>query len=75
VTGKTSSLPSTNGNFTPITSMAVLGEKLSTDPQIGQPTCCGLCREIFFSRAVAMSIAVDDSRKVATHGPREIRMV
>jgi hypothetical protein len=43
--------------------MAVLGEKLGTDPRIDQPTWCGLCREPFFSGAVALPIAVDDFAK------------
>jgi hypothetical protein len=43
--------------------MAALGEKLGTDPRIGQPVCCGLCREPFFSGAVTLSIAVDDFAK------------
>jgi hypothetical protein len=57
---KSSSLPSTEGGFTPTASMSVLGEKLGMDPQIGQPACCGLYREPFFSGAVALSIDVDD---------------
>jgi hypothetical protein len=32
-------------------------------------------REYFFSGAVHMSNPVDDSQKVAIHGPRETRMV
>jgi hypothetical protein len=36
------------------------GEKLDTDPQIGQPACYGLCREPLFSRAVALLNSVDD---------------
>jgi hypothetical protein len=43
--------------------MAALGEKLGTNPRIDQPTCCALCRELFFSGAVALSIAVDDFTK------------
>jgi hypothetical protein len=43
--------------------MATLGEKLGTNPQIGQPACCGLCREPFFSGAVTLSIVVDDFMK------------
>jgi hypothetical protein len=35
-------------DFSPTASLAVVGEKLGTDPRIGQPTCCGLCREPFF---------------------------
>jgi hypothetical protein len=58
--GKPSSLPTIESGFTPTSLMTVLREKLSTDPQIGQPVCCGLCRKPFFSGAVALSIAVDD---------------
>jgi hypothetical protein len=36
----------------PPASLAGSGEKLGTDPRIGQPTCRGLCREPFFSGAV-----------------------
>jgi hypothetical protein len=44
--------------------MAGSGEKQGTDPRIGQASCCGLCREPFFSGAVALSIVVDDFVKV-----------
>jgi hypothetical protein len=57
---KPSSLSSTEEGFAPTTSIAALGEKLGTDPRIGQPACCGLYREPFFSGAVALSITVDD---------------
>jgi hypothetical protein len=43
--------------------MAILREKLGMDPRIGQPACCGLCQELFFSGAVALSIIVDDFMK------------
>jgi hypothetical protein len=43
--------------------MAASGEKLGTDPWIGQPACCGLCQEHFFSRAVALSFIIDDFTK------------
>jgi hypothetical protein len=36
----------------PPSSLAGSGEKLDMDPWIGQPTCCGLCRESFFLGAV-----------------------
>jgi hypothetical protein len=36
----------------PPASLAGSGEKLGMNPWIGQPTCCGLCREPFFSGAV-----------------------
>jgi hypothetical protein len=73
---KPSSLPSTEGGFTPTTLMAVLREKLGTDLWIGQLSCCGLGREPFFSGAVALSIFVDDFIKVCYMCyPREICMV
>jgi hypothetical protein len=56
---KPSSLSSIEGRFTPTASMTVLREKLGMDPQIGQPVCCALGREPFFSRAVALSVTVD----------------
>jgi hypothetical protein len=60
--GNPSSPPSTEGGFTPTTSMAILGEKLSMDPRISL-VCCGLCREAFFSGVVVLSIIVDDFAK------------
>jgi hypothetical protein len=51
------------GGFTPTTSMAGSREKLGMDPWIGQPACCGLCQEPFFSGAVALTIVVDDFSK------------
>jgi hypothetical protein len=61
--GKPSSLPSTKGGFAPTTSMAASVEKLGTDPWIDQSSCCGLCREPFFSGAVALSTVVDNFMK------------
>jgi hypothetical protein len=60
---KPSKLTSTEGDFTPTTSMVGLGEKLGTDPRIGQPSCCGLGRESIISGAVALSIIVDGFTK------------
>jgi hypothetical protein len=60
---KPSSMSSIEGVFTPTTSIAILGEKLGTDLQIGQSVCYGLCRESFFSGAVTLSIAVVDFAK------------
>jgi hypothetical protein len=60
---KLSSPPSTEGGFTPTASMMDSGKKLGMDPQIGQPSGCGLCRESFFSGAVALSVVVDDCAK------------
>jgi hypothetical protein len=57
---KPNSLPSIEGGFTLTASMANLGEKLGTDPWIGQPTYYRSCREPFFSRAMALSIVVVD---------------
>jgi hypothetical protein len=37
------------------------------DPQIGQPVCCGLCREPFLLGAVTLSTSVGDSGKVAKY--------
>jgi hypothetical protein len=50
-------------NFTPCALVTTLGEKLGTDPWIGQPACCGLCQKPFFSGAVALSIVIDDFTK------------
>jgi hypothetical protein len=33
------------------------------DPQIGQPACCGLCQEPFFSGGVDLFKFVDDCMK------------
>jgi hypothetical protein len=49
--------------FTPTASLVVLGEKLGTDPRIGQPSCNGLCWEPFFSGVVALLNSVDDYLK------------
>jgi hypothetical protein len=46
--------------FAPTASLVGLVEKLGTDPQIGHPTCCGLCWEPFFSGAVALLNFVGD---------------
>jgi hypothetical protein len=43
--------------------MAGLGEKLGKNPWIGQPSCCGLCREPFFLGAVTLSTVVDEFMK------------
>jgi hypothetical protein len=41
---------------------------MDTDLWIGQPACCGLCREPFFLGAVTLSNSVGGSWKVATYG-------
>jgi hypothetical protein len=62
---KTRSLTSTKGGFTPPPTASIVGldKKLGTTPQIGQPSCCGLGREPFFSEVVALSITIDDFMK------------
>jgi hypothetical protein len=45
---KPSSWSPTGAWFMPPTSLVGSGEKLGTEPWIGQPACCGLCREPFF---------------------------
>jgi hypothetical protein len=37
--------------FAPTASMVGLGEKLGTDPWIGQPSCCGFGQEPFFLKS------------------------
>jgi hypothetical protein len=49
--------------FTSTASIVVLGEKLGTEPQTDQLAWCGLCREPFFSGAVALLNSVDDYAK------------
>jgi hypothetical protein len=49
--------------FASTASIAVLGEQLGMDPQIGQSVCCELCQELFFSGAVTMLNSVDDCAK------------
>jgi hypothetical protein len=51
---------STEASLFTTTPWVVVGEKLCMDPQIGQPVCCGLCREPFFSGAVDLFKSVDD---------------
>jgi hypothetical protein len=58
--GKPSRLSLTEGGFTPTASMVVLGEKMGTNPRIGQSSCCGLGQEPFFLGTVALSIPVND---------------
>jgi hypothetical protein len=50
--GKPSSWSPSEAWLTLPASLAGSGEKLGTDPRIGQPACCGSCREPFFSGAV-----------------------
>jgi hypothetical protein len=49
--------------FAPTASLVGSGEKLGTDPRFGQPSYCGLCREPFFSGAVALVNSIDDCAK------------
>jgi hypothetical protein len=50
-------------SFSPTTSLVDSGEKLGTNPRIGQTSCCGLCRDPFFSGAVTLLNSVDDCVK------------
>jgi hypothetical protein len=50
VPSKPSSWSPTGAWLTPTASLVGSGEKLGTDPWVGQPTCCGLCRQPFFLR-------------------------
>jgi hypothetical protein len=54
----------------PPASLAGSGEKLGVDARIGQPACCGLCREPFSQEQWDMSKSVGASQKVATYGDR-----
>jgi hypothetical protein len=47
----------------PTALLAVVGEKLGTDPRIIRPSSCGLCWETFFSEAVDLYKFVDDFTK------------
>jgi hypothetical protein len=47
----------------PTASLAVVTEKLGTDPWIRWSLSCGLCREPFFSRVVDLYKSVDDFAK------------
>jgi hypothetical protein len=49
--------------FASTASLVSSGEKLNTNPLIGQSTCCELCQEPFFSGAVALLNSVDDYTK------------
>jgi hypothetical protein len=44
----------------PTASLVSSEEKLGTNLWIGQPSCCGLCRELFFSGVVVLLNSVDD---------------
>jgi hypothetical protein len=50
-------------DFAPTASLVGSGEKLGTDPQIGQAACCGLCQEPFFSGVVALLNFIDEYMK------------
>jgi hypothetical protein len=48
------------------------GEKLGTDPWVGQSACYGLCREPFSQKQWDSSKSVSDPQAVAICGPRGI---
>jgi hypothetical protein len=60
---KPSSRLSTEAWLFSTASLTVVGEKLGTDPWIGQPSCCGLCQEPFFLGAVDLFKSVDGYAK------------
>jgi hypothetical protein len=53
--------------FAPTTSLVGSGEKLGTDPRIGQPTCCGLYQSPFSREQWPCSTLLATVRKVATY--------
>jgi hypothetical protein len=59
-TSKPNSLSSTEVWLKSTTSLVGLGDKLGTDLRIGQPVCCGLCRELFSQEQWDLSKSVDD---------------
>jgi hypothetical protein len=61
---KPSSQLSTEAWLFSTASMAVVGEKLGTDPRIDQSACYGLGREPFFSGMVDLFNSVDDYRAI-----------
>jgi hypothetical protein len=60
---KPSSRLSTEAWLFPTASLSIVGEKLGTDPRIGQSVRCGLCREPFFSGIVDLFKSIDDCAK------------
>jgi hypothetical protein len=57
---KPNSLLSTKICLFSTASLAVVGEKLNTDPWIRRPSSCGLCRKPFFLGAVDLYKSVKD---------------
>jgi hypothetical protein len=55
--------------------MAGSGEKLDTDPQIGQPSCWGFVESPFSREQWLCPSLLTTSRKVVIRRPHEIRMV
>jgi hypothetical protein len=62
-------------DFSSTASLAILGEKLGTDPQISQSSCCGFYRKPFLSGAMHLFNLLMTSQKVAICGPCEICMI
>jgi hypothetical protein len=63
VPGKSSSWLSTKAYLFAIVSLAIVGEKLGTDPEIRRMSSCGLCWEPFFSGVLDLYKSVDDFMK------------
>jgi hypothetical protein len=62
-------------DFVTTASMAGSGEKLGTEPWIGQLACCELCRDLFSQEQWPCSTLLLTVQKVTICGPRETRMV
>jgi hypothetical protein len=58
--GKPRSWLSIEACLFPTASLAIVGEKLGTDPRIRWLSSCGLCQEPFFSGAVDLYKSVDN---------------
>jgi hypothetical protein len=60
---KPSSWSLTGAWLTSTASLVGSGEKLGTDPRVGQPACCGLCREPFLgSSGIHPNLSVSHKR-------------
>jgi hypothetical protein len=61
--GNPSSWLSTEAYLFHIASLAVMGDKMGTDPRTGQSACYGFSQEPFFSKTVDLFKSVDDYAK------------
>jgi hypothetical protein len=72
---KPSNLSSTKAWLKSTASLVGSGEKLSTDPRIGQPRAANCVGSPFSQEQWDPSKSVNDSRRVAIRGPHKIHMV